>query len=401
MMISADLQVSWFTEKWNRTPDSIPDFQFSYSCQEKKRRENIASGFYDRLNKMKETLKRGMKKPEADSLLADLNRFLSEVYDFPAIAKDLIINRQFFDVSKDFFKKARAFDESLTKEEIYQALRNVWIMNGIQMMMDLPVTLTPSIFAYSLLYPYSDNLLDDPGLSETDKKQFCARFADMIKGKAVDLCDSREEKIRNLLGMIENQYDRSQFPEVFESLLAIHEAQTRSIALQKDSDRLITREVIELSFAKGGTSVLADGYLVAGKLTPLQQRFLFGYGIWLQLADDIQDIAEDRAEQVRTLFTPASSNGNGIAAFNRSVNFGRLIIPDITGFPAANCSVFGQLMVHAVETMMLQSAGTSGEPFSDSFINTLEQYSPLHFEFLKDMRRKGNATRMGLVTSVI
>lgn len=46
-------------------------------------------------------------------------------------------------------------------------------------------------------------------------------------------------------------------------------------------------ETLTVYLAKGGASVLADGYLVAGKLTKDQEYFLFGYGAYLQLLDDI------------------------------------------------------------------------------------------------------------------
>lgn len=401
MMISTDILVPWFTEQWNKTPGDIPAFTYTYNSGEKMRREAIASGFYDRIRSMKEALKSGDKGQVTDELIPELNAFLTTVYDFPPSAGSLVINRQFFGVSKTFCREAKAFDGGLTREEIYQALRNVWIMNGLQLLMNLPVEITPAVFAYSLLYPYSDNLLDDPGLSGNEKAQFCARFEKMIRGIPVRFADGREAKIRALLKMIEGQYERASYPEVYESLLAIHKAQTQGISLQKEPEKLTAEQVMDLSFAKGGTSVLADGYLVAGKLTPQQQRFLFGYGIWLQLADDIQDITEDRSDNVRTLFTPACQNGATAAAFNRAVYFGRLIIRDIGSFPDPGSSAFGKLMVQSVETMMMQSAGLHADSFSNTFISRLENHSPLRFEFLREMRRKGSPTRLGFVTSVM
>lgn len=138
-------------------------------------------------------------------------------------------------------------------------MRNVWIMNGIQLMVNIPVELTPSIVAYSLLYPYSDNLLDDPNVPETDKLLFSNRFEQRLKGFPIKVNDHREEKISNLVAMIEKQYRRDDFPEVYQSLLAIHAAQTQSILLQKTSQPLSEKQIVELCFAKGGTSVLADG----------------------------------------------------------------------------------------------------------------------------------------------
>ena len=56
--------------------------------------------------------------------------------------------------------------------DIFQAIRNVWIMNSIQILYNMEVKLTPSIFAYSMLYPYSDNYLDDANISVGEKVEF-------------------------------------------------------------------------------------------------------------------------------------------------------------------------------------------------------------------------------------
>ena len=49
----------------------------------------------------------------------------------------------------------------MTLQEIGQAMRNVWIMNISQVLLNVEVKFTNAIFAYSMLYPYTDNILDD------------------------------------------------------------------------------------------------------------------------------------------------------------------------------------------------------------------------------------------------
>ena len=70
--------------------------------------------------------------------------------------ENLMING-FLDSTDDFISKARNFDENLNFEDIYQAMRNVWIMNIIQVTANKKIACTPSVFAYSMLYPYTDN----------------------------------------------------------------------------------------------------------------------------------------------------------------------------------------------------------------------------------------------------
>ena len=61
---------------------------------------------------------------------------------------------------------------------------------------------------------------------------FSRRLADRLRGREVEPGDPREARIFELVAMIEGQYPRATgFPDVFASLLAIHHAQERSIAL--------------------------------------------------------------------------------------------------------------------------------------------------------------------------
>jgi hypothetical protein len=102
--------------------------------------------------------------------------------------------------------------------------------------------------------------------------------------------------------MIESQYSQTEFPDVFQSLLDIHTAQTDSLKLIHQKDLLSEKEIISICLNKGGASVLADGFLVAGKLTDEQRHFLFGYGAYLQLLDDVQDVREDWDSGLMTVF---------------------------------------------------------------------------------------------------
>lgn len=63
------------------------------------------------------------------------------------------------------------------------------------------------------------------------------------------------------------------------------------------------QEILQLSFYKGGASVLADACLVKGELTPNESTFAFGYGTFLQLLDDLQDRMEDASMKHQTLYS--------------------------------------------------------------------------------------------------
>lgn len=72
----------------------------------------------------------------------------------------------FSDAGDDFVTRAREFDKDLEFDGIFQALRNLWIINSMQEAFELPICANPSGFAYSLLYTYSDNYLDSTSITQ-------------------------------------------------------------------------------------------------------------------------------------------------------------------------------------------------------------------------------------------
>ncbi len=116
------------------------------------------------------------------------------------------------------------------------------------------------------------------------------------------------------MSRVERELPRDRFPWVFESLLAIHEGQVRSLEQQdaphfEEASRLDDASLLAMSFEKGGSSVLADLHLVAPLRDPAHERFAFGFGVFLQLLDDLQDVDEDLAAGHETLFTRAARRG--------------------------------------------------------------------------------------------
>jgi len=227
---------------------------------------------------------------------------------WPAGYRRLLFADAFYAASVAFAREARAFDPDLPVESLGQALRNVWIGNSLQVRLGLPVALGPGLFAYSMLYPLTDNLLDDATLGGRAKRAFNERFGRRLAGLPVRPSGANEAAVFELVRRIEKQFPRDAFPEVHESLLAIHGGQVRSLS-QQDDRRLGDSEILAISFEKGGTSVMADAYLVAGEVGMADERFAFGYGTFLQLLDDLQDVAADLEASHQTIFTRAARRG--------------------------------------------------------------------------------------------
>ncbi len=205
-------------------------------------------------------------------------------------------------LTEDFVREAKALDPDIPDSFIGQALRNLWIFASLQVLFSDEAGLTPAGMAYSLLYPYTDNYVDDIRISIDDKRNFASRLHQKLQGSRLEPSSSLEERVYPLVDIIAAQYPRIRNPRVHESLLAIHQAQIGSIYQQR-SKSAQESEILPLTMRKGGTSVLADAYLVKGELPSEEFDFAFQYGVVLQLIDDFQDIRDDDACRSQTLFT--------------------------------------------------------------------------------------------------
>lgn len=116
---------------------------------------------------------------------------------------DVLLSDDSFNVTSSFLGEARAFNPALGLEDLYQALRNVWIMNSLQLFREEPIVYTPSIFAYSMLYPYTDNRLDDPSIDPAEKARSGRRLRDRLAGATLLPSSPHEADVFRLIGMIE------------------------------------------------------------------------------------------------------------------------------------------------------------------------------------------------------
>jgi hypothetical protein len=288
----------------------------------------------------------------------------------------------------EFTRKARQFDPHLSTDEIFQALRNVWSMNFIQLFLGCPVKITPSVFAYSLLYPYSDNLLDDPAILFEDKRKFSSNLHSRLLGHAIQVDTQEEAAIDNLITLIEGQYNRSRFPHVYASLLAIHESQVGSLDLTRGDISPYEVDVLRISLQKGGVSVLADGYLVNGALEADQRELLFTYGSFTQLVDDLQDVQDDLAAGIMTLFSQTSRAWPLDNLTNRTINYGQKILDRLELAANPSLKPLADLMKISVVPLLIEAASDASCFFSDAYMRVLQAHFPLRFAFLRQQRRR-------------
>ncbi len=375
---------------WERCSAQMPEFSKVYPKRDKLNREKFLDQFLNTVKSFRKDRIRGKSFTDADQqlFLRNTREFLRNGLDFTEGQLELMFSDEMVHITRSFVRQAKAFDAELSFNDIFQACRNMWIMNGLQLIMGIPMQVTPSIFAYSMLYPYTDNLIDDPTISSFEKLVFSERFRDRLSGVIFKPENRIESAIFRLVEMIETEYSRTDFPEVFNSLLDIHDAQTNSLKLIQFPDSLSEQETLKICLAKGGASVLADGYLVAGKLTVDQRYFLYGYGAYLQLLDDIQDVEEDHAAGLMTVFSKSLFSCSLDEKLNKTYWFGEHVMESLEFFDGRHIELFKSLMRRSMDLFINEAIAQDPDAYSHKCVATFECFSPFHFLYIRKRKEQ-------------
>jgi hypothetical protein len=294
----------------------------------------------------------------------------------------------FSDAGDEFVTRAKAFDKDLEFDGIFQALRNLWIINSMQEAFELPICANPSGFAYSLLYTYSDNYLDSAAITQFEKQEFGNIFGLRLAGFDISKDSALISNVSSLVDIIEKEYPRALFPEVYLSLLAIHRAQQGSLLQRLGDPHREGLDILSVSVEKGGTSVVADAYLAKGRLTPAETEFAFGYGVFLQFIDDLQDVKEDFAGGSESLFTIAAKEGKLDSFTNRLLWYLREVLLSTSPLHGPRADGLTELILQGSVGLILESIALNPEMFSEEYVRTAELFSPLRFEGIRKMHQK-------------
>lgn len=387
-------------ELWQQSPAALPPFERAYTEDQQAERERALLQFLESLQTEVRRLPRTRPERAAahSRITAAFERFATSGLGLQDSHVDLLLRQGFAAIGTALARQARRFDPAVATTDILQASRNAWTACALQMMLGREMGLTPAIFAYSMLYPYTDNYLDDPATARNAKVGFSGRFGRRLAGETVAPANHREEAIWRLVGIIEGQYPRVEYPHVFESLSAIHQAQADSLRLLRRTPSADV-DVLGLSFAKGGSSVLADAYLAAGSLHPAEAQFAFAWGVALQLADDLQDVQEDGRAGVLTLFSLAAATGPLDDVTSRTMQFARTVAKRMPCLPGPRLQALEDMIRKSSSSLLIRAAGEAGELHSAGYLSALEGHSPFRFEFLSRQRRE-MAQRGGALTQL-
>lgn len=371
--------------KWHTTSDVFMLNNTAISLEEQQKNEAAIDSFSNDLSSLVKAIpKRLPNRKKWKSKIMDLTSELEAKISPTENKLDYFLNLGYGEVTTAFIKQVRQFDPQMDMYDTFQAIRNVWIMNSIQLLFGMEVKLTPSIFAYSMMCPYSDNYLDDPSRTLSEKKQFNQRFKNWLMGEKARPANPLEDKLFRLVHMIEKEFDRTENPAVYEGLLAIHKAQEESLLQQRGA---VSEEVLAISFDKGGASVLADAYLVRGTLTEKEAEFFFNYGVLLQLIDDLQDIEEDLQAQHQTIFTQADDSFDLDALTNQLMNFIQNFRDQDTCFTSEQGTELKEVICTSALGMLDEAIAQNHQRYSKEYYQVRDKESMIRFAYLADLRK--------------
>ncbi len=201
-----------------------------------------------------------------------------------------------------------------------------------------------------MLYPLTDNFSDDKTLSKEYKIEFNKRFRNKIKnGEGVGRTQ-QEKEIFYMIDLIEKDYPREEFPKVYEALIAIQDGQSMSIK-QHGLKGIYNEDILGISIYKGGSSVLADAYLVCGHLNEADELFAFVYGVVLQLADDFQDIKDDLSNKHYTIMNIQTKFGKLDSLIKKYFNFIDYFLNEIFQEDGAQRIALKELITESIQLL--------------------------------------------------
>ena len=315
-------------------------------------------------------------------LLDAARRIAGDYLEGDAEGLDRLFTAEALEATRQFVRQARAFAPAITDQSLFQALRNLWVTHSVQLFLRAPIALSPALFAYSMLYPWTDNCLDDLRLERAAKLAFGDWLALRLSGAKAASRDLHSEQVCRLVGMIERLYPRAEFPEVYLSLRAIHHAQMKSLDQQDAARTWDESALLNLSIAKGGTSVLTDACLVRGSLTDDEAEFMFAYGMLLQLMDDLQDLRDDLANRHMTIFTRQTGLGSLDEVTARLWAFTQKGLWSFSRFASAQPGSLKSLIQDNLRLLLVQSVARNHEFYTPDFVRRVEAASPVRFSYL-------------------
>jgi hypothetical protein len=158
--------------------------------------------------------------------------------------------------------------------------------------------------------------------------------------------------------------------------------------MKQDGNKSLTCEqILPISFFKGGSSVLADAFLVKGNLNLNEMNFAFAYGAFLQLLDDLQDAKADKNNNHQTLFSIKDDNELIDDEVKQLISYIFKVNSPEEG-DAEIMRLMKDVISTCTLTMVMDAAGRNSKLISHKLYKELESCSNVRLPFYKEYEGK-------------
>lgn len=387
---------------WLEASDRFPTHLTEYTPEQQLLNEayanQVSKSFHDQMNRYPRLKfrRRNWSKQTQSFLMKLLN-------EEQIIGIHNAMSRQeltaFYQELMKFTEHARTFAPGLSFGDLGQAIRNYIVFAMFKVINRNPSAPNQSVsdsstdnsgntgfskagFGYSMLYPFTDNYIDTIANTLADKQEYNQLIRDTIEGKKVTFKDNYHKQTYLLLKAIEEAYPRDTDSDIYTLLLMMLEAQEESLAQQSRNHILTPDQRLDISLFKGGVSVLVDRYLINKPLSEEDYLFYLGFGLFLQLADDLQDIGEDSRNGYQTIFTLNLESSGEERLVNKLLNFLHTIME---AYSAEN-NCFKEFVKQSSYLLIYSSVIGSKEFFSEPYLIQIAKGLPVTVPYLEQLK---------------
>ncbi len=371
------------TNQWQQTPDSFPDFLPTYTAEERQHCQEYVKKLTVSLEQSVKTVpfRNSARKIWAEQFHKTMAATLQQEPIFAVASAIPTARLEALQAEiKKFLQTARRDVPELGLPGLGQALRNYLVYTMFNEIHQGSIAFNPAAYSYSMLYPFTDNYLDDPAHSVEDKQNYNQLIRQKIQGFSVTPQTDYERKTCLFLDTIEKKYPAATAPQVRNTLLLMQKAQEDSLKQQKSSVPLSEEKRLEISLFKGGLSVLMDRLFVESPLATSELIFYLSFGFLLQLADDLQDISEDSHQGSQTLCTLPQNQADRQKLVNKIFHFTQYLDKN---FPTPNKD-FQSFLLRNCRQLLHSCLVKSQDYFDQEYLTALEKHSLLPYPLLAD-----------------
>ncbi|SPR01454.1 unnamed protein product (mitochondrion) [Plasmodiophora brassicae] len=199
--------------------------------------------------------------------------------------------------TEEFNRIAKALVPAMSASDLRRAGMNARSMLWMQALVGVPMRVTRSVAAFSLLYPRTDDIVDSTALPVSQRKSFLQRFARQVShGDSTPIFDY-EVDVWRMFRLIEQDWPRARFPVTYrvmgELLQAQKDSQVQFGGPRHGAPMPGFRAVWEVTMRKGALSALCDAYLTLGNVHDNEASFAAHFGTVAQLLNDLTGIDDD------------------------------------------------------------------------------------------------------------